>query len=84
MEKQVYFAKVRKIEELKQQIDKLNKEWNERVCWFGSAQEVEAHEAKTREAYNQLNALKAELKEARKGISKETLRAWRDEFYQNN
>ena len=84
MEKQVYFAKVRKIEELKQQIDQLNKEWNEQVCWFGSAQEVKAHEAKTREAYNQLNALKAELKEARKGISKETLIAWRDEFYQNN
>jgi hypothetical protein len=81
MEKQKYFALVDLKKEYIEAREEENKRWNDHICWYGTPEEQEEHMSKVKDFSANIEEIDTTLAEARKGISKETLRAWSKEYY---
>jgi hypothetical protein len=84
MKKETYFQLVDLKREYKERLDELFQEWNETVCWFGTQQEIEAHNREEDDFRGYIRDINTALEEARKDIDKDTLKAWSKEYYGGN
>lgn len=80
MDKQLYFSKVNLLKALERKRSVLAEEWNAYTCWYGTDEEQEAHWDEVHKLHKQKGKHEEDIQEARKEISKDTLRDWAQEY----
>lgn len=81
MKKDVYFALVDTKKSLEKRREELTQEWNETVCWYGTPEQLEAHEKLESSVNKEIKRIEQALAAARQKLDKATLKSWANEYY---
>ena len=75
-----YFSMVAKMEQLREEKERLTDLWNNEIAWSDSEETIEAHLQKEREINSEIQSLKTTMKLKRAGFTQDELRSMAQEW----